>query len=472
MDRRNAGSEISRVQTVTIPYKPRAAFIPFHARTEREGVMVCHRRAGKTVAICNDAQRRCMQLARQFPPARIAWFYPTRVRAKDIAWPYLKYYSSKVHGARPIESELAIEYAHGGRVTLYGADNSRGVGLWLDGAYYDEADEIPQKVIAEVAPTLSDYKGFSVYAGMLKGRYNLWKRYEAMHGKAGVFALMMRASESGIISPDELERLRMTMGEAAFEMQMECNPNAAIANAIYGVQMDAMRKEGRICKLAVDPTVPLDFFFDIGHSMTGDDWTVWAVQLQGRDILFQSYYARTGEIPAHYAAKCIEIAEQAGVHVGTVYLPHDGARKDRQGRTAVDDLQAAGIKRVKVVPRTPNIWDSINNLRALLPRVYIEQEACGQPWTLGEQEMPSGIDCLDFYTKKIEAQTGMITEVPVHNQYSHGADAARTFSEAYAQGMLEGTSVVAEAFPRQHIRISRTHDTYYNTPKRKITVTR
>lgn len=457
---------------VTVPYRPRAAFLPFHARSEQEAVLVCHRRAGKTVSIVNDAQKRCLQNKRKTPPPRYAWFYPTRVRAKDIAWGYLKYYSAPIPGVKHIESELSVEYPNAGRVTLYGADNARGVGLWLDGVYYDEADEIPKTTIADVAPALADYSGFSVYAGMLKGRYNLWRRYSDNLGKPGVFTMILRASESGIIAQKELERLRNTMGEAAYEMQLECNANAAIANAIYGKQMDDMRRDGRIAKVAVDPQVPLDFFFDIGHSQSGDDWTLWAIQLQGRDILLIEYFARTGEIPAYYAAKVMEIAGRADVHVGTVYLPHDGSRQDRQGRSAKDDLEAAGIKRIKIVPRTPNLWDSINQVRALMPRMCINQQGCGEPWTLGEQDMPSGIDCLDFYTKKEEAQTGMILDVPVHNQYSHGADALRTFAEAYSLGMLDGTSIMATSGQRMKINVSREHVTPDRPARRMVRVTR
>lgn len=440
---------------IRVPYKPRDAFLPFHNRTQKEAVMICHRQAGKTVAITNDLIRRCTSIVRSFPLPTFAWFYPTRVRAKDIAWKYIKHYSAPIPGVQVMESELSIQFANGGKVTLYGADNSRGVGLTLDGVYYDESDEIPARVVAEVAPTLSILGGFSVYAGMLKGRYNLWKRYSEAQGKPDVFTMMLRASESGIIAPSELKRLRDTMGEAAYEMQLECNANAAIANAIYGKEMDEMRKQGRITKLAVDPTVPLDFFFDIGHSLRGDDWTLWAIQLQGRDILVQEYYARTGEIPAHYAAKVLEIAAKSDVHVGTVFLPHDGNRQDRTGRTAKDDLEDAGIKRIKIVPRTPDIWTSINQLRALMARVYINQERCSLGWTMGELDMPSGIDCLDFYTKKEEATTGLILDVPVHNQYSHGADALRTFGEAYSQGMLEGTSVFAESAWKNKVIVSR-----------------
>lgn len=434
---------MSGATEVIIPYTPRGAFLPFHARTEQEAVIVAHRRMGKTVAIANDGQKRALMNPRKTPPPRYAWFYPSRVRAKDIAWGYLKYFSKPIPGVRHIESELAVEYPNGARFTLYGADNARGVGLYLDGVYYDEADEIPRSTIADVAPALADRSGFAVYAGMLKGRYNLWKRYQEALGKPGIYTMLARASETGIIAQHELARLRITMGDAAYEMQLECNANASIANAIYGKEMDLMRQEGRIKLLPVDPSVPLNFFLDIGHSKSGDDWTMWGVQLAWRDILLHRYYARTGEIPAHYAAKMIEFWNEADVPQGTVYLPHDGAQKDRNGRTAGDDLKDAGIKNIKVVPRTPNLWDSINDVRALMRRMFINAPLCSDGWVLGEMDMPSGIDCLDYYTKKVEEKSGMILDVPVHNQFSHGADSLRTFSEAHSQGLLEGASFVA-----------------------------
>ena len=430
-------------------YTAREAFEPFHARTEREAVLVCHRRAGKTVAIDNDAQERCLENKREFPPPRYAWFYPTRVRAKDIAWVYLKAYAKNIPDARAIESELAIEYPNMGRVTLYGADNSRGVGLYLDGVYYDEDDDIPQKVVTEVAPTLSDYKGFTVHAGMLRGRHNLWKRHEAAKNTPGVFAMMLRASESGIIDDHELSILRREMGDAAYDMQMECNPNAALTNAIYGMEMDLVRRENRLTRLAVDKALPADFFMDIGHAIGGDTWTNWGIQLQNRDIMLQTYFAKTGELPSYYAGQMIEFWDKHNMPQGTVFLPHDGAQKDRHGKTAEDDLREAGIKRIKIVPRTPVLWDSIKHLRALFPRILIDQERCGvetsmgltpsgEPWII-----PSGIDCLDFYTKKEDMSTGIVTDTPVHDQYSHGADGLRTFAEASRLGMVDGMSFTA-----------------------------
>jgi hypothetical protein len=109
---------------------------------------------------------------------------------------------------------------------------------------------------------------------------------------------------------------------------------------------------------------------------------------------------------------------------------------------------AAGIARVKVVDRTPNVWDSINDVRDTFTRFWIDEARCdvetkvgtlpdGSTWTL-----PSGLDCLDLYTKK-ERTDGIPGEEPDHNAYSHGADALRTFVEAFKHGMLDGTSPVA-----------------------------
>lgn len=461
---------------VTIPYTPREVFRPFHDRTERWAELICHRRAGKTVAAVNDLQKRCITL--QLPPEqavnppRFAFMAPTRVRAKDIAWQYLKRFSACIPGIKHSESELYAEYPNGGRVTIYGADNDRGMGLYLDGIVFDECDEIPPAVDAVVLPALADRKGWTVHMGILRGRHNLHKRYEKFKGRPDHFQMFLRASDSGILDEDEQRIQRELIGDAAYDLQFEGNINASLANAIYGTHMDTARKENRLTRLAYDAAVPLDFFFDIGHSLTGDDWSLWGVQLSVRDILCQNYYARTGELPAHYAGHCIRIWDEQGLGQGTVFLPHDGARKDRKGRTAEDDLREAGIKRIKIVHRTPVVWDGINHLRKLFPRLTFDAARCGETWKLGELEMPSGIDCLDYYTKKVDESTGIIQDVPVHNQYSHGADALRTMAEAHRLGMIEGTSFTARETRQSGRKVLRGPGPDSYSVKRKVNVLR
>jgi phage terminase large subunit len=442
---------------VTINYTPRDEAVDrFHDRQERLCYWIAHRRRGKTVAIANDGVRRLVQIpikGREHAPPKIAWMYPSRVRAKDIAWSYLKYYTSQIPGTRPIESELAIEFSDGRRFTLYGADGHRGVGQYLDGIYYDERDDIPEGVVVDLAPTLVDYGGFEVHAGMLRGRYRLWKLREKTKDDPNVLNMLERASETGVIPPHELANLRVSMGESAYQMQMECNPNAALANAIYGTWMEKARLEERVCKIPWETSVPIDWFADIGHSMRGDDWSWWGIQMKGRDILLQQYFSNTNKAPSWYASEVLKHTEKAGCPMGTVFLPHDGSHQDRKGKTARDDLMEAGIARCKVVPRTPHLWDSINDVRDLFNRFWIDETRCDVETKVGTLEdgsewiLPGGLDCLELYSKK-ERTDGIPGEEPDHNAYSHGADALRTYSEAFKRGMLDGTSPVAQASRR------------------------
>ena len=437
---------------ITLDYTPRNEVLDaFHDRTQRRCCWIAHRRFGKTVGIANDGIKRTSLIpiaGREHAPPKIAWMYPTRVRAKDIAWSYLKYFSKDIPGIKHIESELSVEFSDGRRFTLYGADGHRGVGQYLDGIYYDERDDIPDGVIVDLAPTLSDYGGFEVHAGMLRGRFKLWKMRQETKDDPNTLNILVKASESGVIPELELSNLRAQMGESAYQMQMECNPNAALAHAIYGTWMEETRMQSRICKLSWDTAVPVDWYADIGHSLRGDDWSWWAIQLSGRDILIQKYFSNTNRLPAWYATEILNSTEAAKCPMGTVYLPHDGSRQDRHGKSAKDDLMAAGIARVKVVERTPDLWESINDVRDTFNRFYIDEDRCavetyvgtlpdGASWTL-----PSGLDCLDLYSKK-ERTDGVPGEEPDHNQYSHGADALRTFIEALKKGMIAGTSPTA-----------------------------
>lgn len=455
-------------------YTARKALEPFHDRTEREAILITHRQFGKTVGICNDAIERACENKRQFPPPAYAWFYPTRVRAKDIAWKYIKHFIGNMPNCSFSETELRLTLPNKASITLYGADKSRGVGLTLDGVYYDEADEIPPNVVADVEPTLAAFKGYTVFAGMLKGRYNLWKRYNDAVNHPEIFRLLIRASESGIFDAEELGKMRRTMGEAAYEMQLECNANASIANAIYGAEMDTLRKEGRLRNVACDPASPLYTFWDIGHADTGDDWTLWLCQFVQRDILVIDYHACSGKVPNYYAAKVREWEDKYGNSVAMNYLPHDGGRRDQVGKTTQDHLREAGLSRIKLVPRSPEIWNGINRLRALFARIYINQATCSHGWTQGEIEMPSGVDCLDYYTKKVEASTGLIKDVPVHNQFSHGADALRTMAEAEGHRMIEGESDLAFGARATSVKVTREprRDDAGRTINRRFMVTR
>jgi phage terminase large subunit len=66
-------------------YKARKQFRRFRRRKQRWAILVCHRRAGKTVATLNDLIMRAMRC--KLPRPRYAFIFPLRNQAKDATWP-------------------------------------------------------------------------------------------------------------------------------------------------------------------------------------------------------------------------------------------------------------------------------------------------------------------------------------------------------------------------------------------------
>ena len=214
-----------------------------------------------------------------------------------------------------------------------------------------------------------------------------------------------------------------------------------VPGTIYGDLVDELREKKRIQEFPSDTQFPAYTFWDIGMSDFG---CVWFVQFVGRDILLLDYVSRTGENAAFYAGWVRSKETEHSVSVLANFMPHDANARDKgTGKSYVDTSRDAGLRDIRVVHRTPDIWLGINELRSLLPRCYIHSVNCAAVYKDQFITIPSGLDCLDNYHKKEETSGGIIREEPVHDQYSHGASALRTMSEAHRNGQIEGTSLTA-----------------------------
>src|SRR3954462_5572549 len=98
---------------ITIGYRPRSHFRPFHASQKRWRFVVAHRRAGKSVSFINDLIRAALQNNRSMPPPRYAYVGPSFAQAKDLVWAYIKQYTQQLPGTRYSESELTCRLPTG-----------------------------------------------------------------------------------------------------------------------------------------------------------------------------------------------------------------------------------------------------------------------------------------------------------------------------------------------------------------------
>lgn len=393
---------------VVIPYRPRAVWEGFHASTARWRVAVAHRRAGKTVALVNEAIRAALSCDR--PDPRFGIVAPQLGQAKAIAWDTVKRYCTPIPGVKFNESELRADLPNGGRIRLFGADNPNALrGLYFDGLILDEFGDMDPVVWTEVLrPALADREGWAAFAGTPRGKnafYDLRQRARAGEGDWALWEL--KASQTGLVSARELADAKASMDAGAYAREFECSFDASVQGAYYADGLEAAERDGRLCRLPVDPTVAVDAWWDLGID---DATAIWLVQDVGRERRLIDYLEVSGEgLP-----QIVGRLQAKGYRYGRQVLPHDArVRELGTGVSRVETLEALGLREIEIVDAQP-VADGINAVRLMLAQCWFDAERCAR-----------GIEALKQYRREWDGKRQVWRERPRHDWTSHAADAFR-----------------------------------------------
>jgi len=398
-----------RAAAELVPYRQRPAFKAYHDRTQRWAVMVCHRRAGKTVAVINDLIQRTLLCKRERP--RGAYIAPLHKQAKDAAWDYLKHYGLAIPGAEARETELSIELPKGARVRLYGADNPDALrGIYLDQVVLDEYDRMREGVWSEVIrPALADRQGGATFIGTPMGRNAFAQLWDRAKVDAAWFSLMLKASESGLLPEVELAAARKDMNADQYAQEFECSFDAAVVGAYYAALIQQAETDRRVGRVPWEPKLPVHTAWDLG---IGDSTVIWFFQLAGREVRVIDYHENSGVGLSHYVGELLARSGK-GWAFGEHILPHDAeVRELGTGKSRVEMLREGGIN-PRVLPAMP-VDDGIQAVRALLPRCWFDGERCAR-----------GLDALRQYRREYDDRLRTFRGRPLHDWTSHAADGFR-----------------------------------------------
>jgi phage terminase large subunit len=180
-----------------------------------------------------------------------------------------------------------------------------------------------------------------------------------------------------------------------------------VDGAVFAREMQLAELDGRITKVPYDPTKPVHAIFDLGWA---DATAIWFLQFIGMETRLIRYMEGTQQTMTDYLSKM----QSYGYIYDTMWLPHDAENKTLagNGRSIEEIVRNAGYK-TKVIPRTP-IADSINAARTIFGACYFDRENCHD-----------GLQCLRHYRYDVDPETKQFSRTPVHDNYSHGADAFR-----------------------------------------------
>lgn len=179
----------------------------------------------------------------------------------------------------------------------------------------------------------------------------------------------------------------------------------AVDGAIYASELLEATEAGRICNVPYDPKLKVFPVLDLGWN---DSTAIVFVQKHLSELRIFDYIEDSHKTLDWYSAEM----KNRRYNYGDLWLPHDGSHKSMQtGRSAEQVMRDQGWK-VRVVPNT-SVEQGIRVARMAARQAYFDKTKCARL-----------IQCLKRYRRHISTTTEE-PSAPVHDEYSHGADAFR-----------------------------------------------
>ena len=404
-------------EVIEIPYKPREQQLAIHDLMDdkRFGVVVAHRRMGKTVSAINHIIKDAILNQKEAP--RYAYIAPTYGQAKRVAWDYLVKYADPLGGSSNI-SELRVDF-WGRRIQLYGSDNPEALrGQYFDGVILDEIGDQNPKIWTDIVrPALADRKGWCLFIGTPKGHNHFKELRDRAEKEEGWGLLEFKASETGVVDETELKAARNEMGEDKFRQEFECSFDAAVEGSYYGQILNELEDKKHMQEIPREELSRTFTAWDLGM---GDSTSIWVAQLVGTEVRLIDYYENHGVGLDHYVKWIKDNDYSKAEHI----LPHDvRVRELGTGKSRLEMLEDSGLE-VKIAPRM-GLDDGIQAVRRLLPRCWFNVP-----------KVQNGLNCLRNYRRDYDEKRKIFYERPLHDWSSHGSDSFRYL----ALGLDEGHS--------------------------------
>ena len=218
---------------------------------------------------------------------------------------------------------------------------------------------------------------------------------------------------------DERLKAKRAMLKEDYEHIWEGKPRRVAEGAIYRHEIDALYADGRVCPVPYDPILPVHTVWDLGWN---DAMTIIMVQRGPQDIRVLDYIEDSNRTLDWYVA---ELAKRP-YRWGTDFIPHDGRTRNFQTGKSTEELLRSMGRTPQVLAQT-SVEEGIKAARMAFPRCYFDSKKT--------QRL---LECLKRYRRDIHTKTGEPT-APLHDEYSHGADAFRYLGQAVERMAIRST---------------------------------
>ena len=202
----------------------------------------------------------------------------------------------------------------------------------------------------------------------------------------------------------DAERLHSKATSDDYDNIWEGECKTAVDGAIYANEIREAQENKRITNVPYDPELKVHVVMDLGWN---DSMSVILCQKGVSDLRIIKYIEDDHRTLDSYSAELKNLP----YNWGQMYLPHDGQTKDFKYGTSAEEIMRRHGWDVRIVPRL-DVESGIKLARINFHRCYFDKST------------ERLIECLKHYRRSINATTNE-PGAPLHDEYSHGADAFR-----------------------------------------------
>lgn len=337
---------------------------------------------------------------------------PNKLQAKNIAWNdhiirLLDHFKEIGCPYKTNEQELSVTFPTGGKIQLYGVENKealRGISNW-GGIGMDEYDDWMEDIWPLIIrPNLTTHRAWAIVAGTPKGKRGMWRL-----SQSNIFKQFHYSSyDNPDLNREELRDIESeykAYGEDFYQQEIMAEYIKPI-----GVVYKEFNEEVQVRDdLNYESNLPLEVWWDFG--INDPTAMIWVQPFENELRIIDYYEASNVSINHFVQVLNSKPYTSPSKHVGDIA---GKARSLTTGTSAVEELQKLGV--FMTTNHIPDIGSQVRIAHKYIPKVIIKRT----------QSTERFIDVLNNYRypdAKKESAVNQSNEIPMHDQYSHGARA-------------------------------------------------
>lgn len=325
---------------------------------------------------------------------------------------------------RKNSSEMTIELINGSIYAVMGLDGKnaqRARGMNPSFVILSEYAFMDPESWRTLEPRVMQNKGTAIFISTPNGQNHFYDLYNyAQTQRDTWYSSIVTVEDANTLSEADIDRLRGEgVPEDFIQQEYYCSFKRGAEGSYYGKQIQQARDEGRLCAVSPALDMPVYTSWDIG---IGDSTSIWFYQfMRNGNINVLDYYENQGTGLEHYVNYLNNWRIEKKISWGNHYVPHDMANREfSSGDQRVLTARSMGID--MTIVKAERVEVGIQEVRSILPRCVFDAKKCEY-----------GVKCLDFYRKKWNDSLKVYYDEPLHDKYSHGADAFRMLAMGIKQ---------------------------------------